>query len=102
MDGRKVARIYVGRVDGRDADDAEGRVTASTVERPSAAALAALLPRFVGQIAQAPPRFSAVKIDGERAYDLARDGEAVDIAPRQVEIHRLELIEAPDPDHAML
>jgi tRNA pseudouridine55 synthase len=60
------------------------------------------LPRFVGQIAQVPPRFSAVKIDGERAYDLARDGEAVDIAPRQVEIHHLELTETPDPDHATL
>jgi tRNA pseudouridine55 synthase len=49
-----------------------------------------------------PPRFSAVKIAGERAYDLARDGEVVDIAPRPVEIHRLELIEMPDPDHAVL
>jgi tRNA pseudouridine55 synthase len=60
------------------------------------------LPHFTGQITQVPPRFSAVKIAGERAYDLARDGEAVEIAPRTVEIHRLELIEMPDPDHAML
>jgi len=102
MEGRKVYRFTVRWGEERDTDDAEGRVTASAAERPSAAALAALLPRFVGQIAQAPPRFSAVKIDGERAYDLARDGEAVDIAPRQVEIHRLELIATPDPDHAML
>ena len=102
MEGRKVYRFTVRWGEERDTDDAEGRVTASAAERPSAAALAALLPRFVGQIAQAPPRFSAVKIDGERAYDLARDGEAVDIAPRQVEIHRLELIETPDPDHATL
>ncbi|MFL6831400.1 MAG: tRNA pseudouridine(55) synthase TruB [Xanthobacteraceae bacterium] len=102
MEGRKVYRFTVRWGEERDTDDAEGRVTASAPERPSAAALAALLPRFVGQIAQVPPRFSAVKIDGERAYDLARDGEAVDIAPRQVEIHRLELTETPDPDHATL
>ena len=102
MEGRKVYRFTLRWGEERDTDDAEGRVTASSAERPSAAALAALLPRFVGQIAQVPPRFSAVKIDGERAYDLARDGEAVDIAPRQVEIHRLELIKTPDPDHATL
>jgi len=83
-------------------DDAEGRITESSAERPTAAAVGALLARFTGQITQAPPRFSAVKIAGERAYDLARDGEVVDIAPRPVEIHRLELIETPDPDHAVL
>ena len=49
-----------------------------------------------------PPRYSAVKIAGERAYDLARDGENVELAPRAVEIHRLELVEMPDPDHAVL
>src|SRR4029450_3573054 len=87
MEGRKVYRFSVRWGEDRDPDDAEGRVPASAPERPSAAAVAALLPRFVGQTAQGPPRFSAVKIDGERAYDLARDGEAVDIAPRQVEIH---------------
>jgi tRNA pseudouridine55 synthase len=102
MEGRKVYRFTLRWGEERDTDDAEGRVTASSAERPSAATLAALLPRFVGQIAQVPPRFSAIKIDGERAYDLARDGEAVDIAPRQVEIHRLELIKTPDPDHATL
>jgi tRNA pseudouridine55 synthase len=102
MEGRKVYRFTVRWGEERDTDDAEGRITASAPERPSAAAVAALLPRFVGQIAQVPPRFSAVKIDGERAYDLARDGEAVDIAPRQVEVHHLELTETPDPDHATL
>lgn len=102
IEGRKVYRFTVRWGEERDTDDAEGRITASAPERPSAAAVAALLPRFVGQIAQVPPRFSAVKIDGERAYDLARDGEAVDIAPRQVEIHHLELTETPDPDHATL
>ncbi len=61
-----------------------------------------MLPRFTGTIEQVPPRFSAVKIDGERAYDLARDGETVELAPRAVTIHRLELVEMPDPDHAVL
>ena len=102
MEGRKVYRFTVRWGEERDTDDAEGRITASSAERPSAEAIAALLPRFTGQITQVPPRYSAVKIAGERAYDLARDGEVVDIAPRPVEIHRLELIEAPDRDHATL
>src|SRR5262249_36367522 len=102
MEGRKVYRFTVRWGEERDTDDAEGRVTESSTERPSAAAVGALLPRFTGQITQAPPRFSAVKIAGERAYDLPRDGEVVDIAPRPVEIHRLELIETPDRDHAPL
>src|SRR5262249_38728709 len=88
----------------RDADtgDAEGGITGTGAERPTAGVIRALLPRFTGHITQVPPRFSAVKIAGERAYDLARDGEVVDIAPRPVEIHRLELIETPDSDHAVL
>src|SRR5205085_7755710 len=57
----------------RDTDDAEGRVTATSAERPKSASIAALLPRFTGRIVQTPPRFSAVKIEGERAYDLARE-----------------------------
>ena len=102
MEGRKVYRFAVRWGEERDTDDAEGRVTETSAERPTAEAIGALLPHFTGQITQVPPRFSAVKIAGERAYDLARDGEAVEIAPRTVEIHRLELIEMPDPDHAML
>jgi tRNA pseudouridine55 synthase len=102
MEGRKVYRFAVRWGEERDTDDAEGRVTETSAERPTAEAIGALLPRFTGQITQVPPRFSAVKIAGERAYDLARDGEVVEIAPRTVEIHRLELIEMPDPDHAML
>src|SRR5207244_1335806 len=102
MEGRKVYRFTVRWGEERDTDDAEGRITESSAERPTAAAVGALLPRFTGQITQAPPRFSAVKIAGERAYDLARDGEVVDIAPRPVEIHRLELIETPDPERAGL
>jgi tRNA pseudouridine55 synthase len=102
MDGRKVYRFTVRWGEERDTDDAEGRVTATSAERPSADAIRALLPRFTGLIAQVPPRFSAVKIDGERAYDLARDGVVVELEPRPVEIHRLDLVETPDPDHAVL
>ena len=100
MEGRKVYRFTVRWGEERDTDDAEGRITAVSAERPSADAISAALPRFVGQITQVPPRFSAIKIDGERAYDLAREGESVEIAARPVEIHRLELIETADQDHA--
>jgi tRNA pseudouridine55 synthase len=102
MDGRKIYRFTVRWGEERDTDDAEGRVTATSDERPTDAAVRALLPRFTGLIEQVPPRFSAVKIDGERAYDLARDGEVVELKPRPVEIHRLELVEAPDADHTVL
>jgi tRNA pseudouridine55 synthase len=102
MDGRKVYRFTVRWGEERDTDDAEGHLTATSVERPTAAAIRALIPRFSGVIEQVPPRFSAVKIDGERAYDLARDGEQVELAPRPVEIHRLDLIEMPDSDHTVL
>src|SRR5262250_2574154 len=102
MDGRKIYRFTVRWGEERDTDDAEGRVTATSVERPGAQAIRALLPRFTGQIAQVPPRFSAVKVDGERAYDLARDGEVVELEARSVEIHRLELLETPDGDHTVL
>src|SRR5262245_13184204 len=102
MDGRKVYRFTVRWGEERDTDDAEGRLAATSVERPTAAAIRALIPRFNGAIEQVPPRFSAVKIEDERAYDLARDNEPVELAPRSIEIHRLELIEVPDPDHAVL
>ena len=102
VDGRKTYLFTIRWGEERDTDDAEGRVVATSESRPEAAAIQALLPRFIGTIEQVPPRFSAVKIDGERAYDLARDGETVELAPRAVTIHRLELIELPDADHAVL
>src|SRR5690348_712167 len=102
FDGRKTYRFTIRWGEERDTDDAEGRVAATSAIRPDAAAIRAQLPRFTGTIEQVPPRFSAIKIDGERAYDLARDGEAVELKPRTVEIYRLELLETPDPDHAVL
>ena len=101
VDGRKTYLFTIRWGEERDTDDAEGQVVASSDKRPNAAAIGALLPRFTGSIEQVPPRFSAVKIAGERAYDLARDGETVELAPRTVVIDRLELIELPDPDHAV-
>ena len=102
MDGRKVYRFTVRWGEERDTDDAEGRATETSAERPTPEAVRALIPRFSGLIEQVPPRFSAVKIGGERAYDLARDGEVVELAPRSVEIHHIELVETPDPDHSVL
>jgi tRNA pseudouridine55 synthase len=102
MEGRKVYEFVVRWGEERDTDDAEGQVAATAASRPSPEAIRALLPRFTGTIAQVPPRFSAIKVEGERAYDLARDGEVVELAARPVEIHRLELIGAPDADHALL
>lgn len=73
-----------------DTLDAEGRVVATSEVRPDAVAIAAVLPRFTGSIDQVPPAYSALKVDGERAYDLARAGEAVVLATRAVTVHRLD------------
>lgn len=101
MDGRKRYEFTVRWGEERDTDDAEGRVVAESEQRPTAETIRALLPRFTGTIEQVPPRYSAVKIAGERAYDIARDGETVELEARPVEIHRLELIDTPDRDHAV-
>jgi Pseudouridine synthase len=77
-------------------------VIARSDDRPSAEAVRALLPTFTGCIEQVPPRYSAIKIEGERAYDLARDGETVELPARPVEIGRLELADTYGPDHALL
>lgn len=101
MDGRKLYRFIIRWGEERDTDDLEGRVTGSSAARPAEQAIRALLPSFTGTIAQVPPRFSAIKIEGERAYDLAREGETVELAARPVEIFRLTLIALPDADHAI-
>ena len=101
MEGRKRYRFTVRWGEERDTDDAQGRVTETSAARPAEAEIRAALPRFTGTISQVPPRFSAIKVEGERAYDLARDGEVVELEARLVEIGRLELIERPDDDHAV-
>ena len=100
MDGRKTYVFTVRWGEERDTDDAEGRVVATSATRPSAAAIEALLPHYIGTIEQVPPCFSAIKIEGERAYDIARQGESVAIEPRPVEIHELALTASPDADHS--
>ncbi len=100
MDGRKAYRFTVRWGEERDTDDAEGRVVASSDQRPTSEEIEVLLPRFTGEIEQVPPRFSAIKIEGERAYDIARDGEEFDLKSRRVVIERLTLVAMPDPDHA--
>jgi len=102
MDGRKLYRFTVQWGEERDTDDSEGRATASSNDRPTPGEVRALLPRFTGTIEQVPPQYSAIKVDGERAYDLAREGETVELAARPVDIHRLELVETPDADHSVL
>jgi tRNA pseudouridine55 synthase len=102
MDGRKTYTFTAQWGEERDTDDAEGRVIGTSAQRPSADAIRALLSAFMGTIEQVPPKFSALKIAGERAYDLARDGEEVNLAARPVEIHDLALVATPDPDHAEL
>jgi tRNA pseudouridine55 synthase len=102
MAGRKTYRFTLRWGEARDSDDAEGRVIATSPVRPTATALAAVLPRFIGLVEQRPPAFSAVKLAGERAYALARAGECPDLAARPVEILELRLIAIPDADHAEL
>jgi tRNA pseudouridine55 synthase len=100
MDGRKTYRFTIRWGEERDTDDAEGRVVESSDARPTPDAIMALLPGFLGAIEQVPPRFSAIKIEGERAYDIARDGEEPELKPRIVNIDRLALVDMPDPDHS--
>ncbi|MBS7705965.1 tRNA pseudouridine(55) synthase TruB [Chelatococcus asaccharovorans] len=100
MDGRKAYQFTVGWGSQTDTDDTEGSVTATSDARPDEAAIAAVLPRFSGDIMQVPPRFSAIKIAGERAYDLARGGEIVELEARPVRIDRLTLV-SHTPDHSV-
>ncbi|MER8724678.1 tRNA pseudouridine(55) synthase TruB [Mesorhizobium sp. M0213] len=93
QDGAKVYRFTVAWGEERSTDDLEGPATKSSDRRPAEADVLALLSKYTGVIMQTPPQFSAIKIAGERAYDLARDGETVDIPAREVEIGRLDLVE---------
>ena len=82
--------------------DREGETIDSSDMRPTRDAIEAALPAFVGRIEQVPPAYSAIKVDGERAYDLARAGEEVVLAARTVTIHGLRIVDLPDPDHVEL
>ncbi len=104
MDGAKVYRFTVKWGEATDTLDAEGEVTETSEIRPTAAAIEAVLPRYIGTTEQVPPVYSALKVDGQRAYKLARDGEAPEMAPRPITIEALRLLapadSSTDPDHA--
>ncbi|MGX5842308.1 tRNA pseudouridine(55) synthase TruB [Mesorhizobium sp. ArgA1] len=93
QDGAKIYRFTVAWGEERSTDDLEGPVTQNSDRRPAEADVRALLPNYTGVIMQTPPQFSAIKIAGERAYDLAREGETVDIPAREIEIGRLDIVE---------
>ncbi len=101
MDGRKIYRFEVTWGAETNTDDTEGEVVATSDVRPDAEAIRAVLADFTGTIMQVPPAFSAIKVDGERAYDLARDGETVELEARPIDVHRLDLVDCPDENRAV-
>jgi tRNA pseudouridine55 synthase len=82
-------------------DDAEGEAVNTSEDRPTVVDIEAALPKFIGSIKQVPPKFSAIKVNGNRAYDLARDGEDIELAARPVEIAELKIIDCPDGAHTV-
>lgn len=101
MDGRKTYRFTVSWGTETSTDDLEGEVVSSSDERPSEADIREVMENYLGEIEQIPPAFSAVKINGERAYKLARAGEEVEIEPRAVTIHRFDLLETENGAHGV-
>ena len=101
VDGDKCYRFSVRWGAETETDDAQGRIVRTSELRSEPAAILALLAEFTGTIMQTPPAYSAVKIAGKRAYDLARDGAAVELEPRPVEIHALQLVDCSDADTAV-
>jgi tRNA pseudouridine55 synthase len=101
-DAMKAYRFTVRFGAATNTDDAEGEIIATSEQRPSDQEIRDALAAFEGDIMQVPPKFSAVKIDGERAYALARAGEEVEIAARPLFVESLTLEERPDPHHAVL
>jgi tRNA pseudouridine55 synthase len=101
MDSEKLYRFTACWGEARDTDDSEGKVTGLSAIRPGADAIRAALPRFIGEIMQVPPAYSAIKVEGARAYDLAREGESFTLAARPIFIKNAQLVEMPDDDHAV-
>ena len=100
-DSMKAYRFTVRLGQATNTDDGEGEVIRESDLRPSADEIRASLPEFSGDIMQVPPQYSAVKVDGERAYKRARDGEEMELAARPLFVESLELVEMPDADHAV-
>ena len=102
MDAGKTYRFTIEWGRATASFDREGEVIATSDARPSQAAVETALGAFVGEIMQVPPAFSAIKVDGERAYDLAREGVEVELEPRPVIVHAARVTDAPDADHVEL
>jgi tRNA pseudouridine55 synthase len=100
MDGTKTYHFRLRWGEATATDDAEGAVIETSAHRPDPAAIEAALPRFTGEIEQVPPIYSAIKIEGKRAYDLARDNQTVELKSRIVLINSIRLLGCPDSDHA--
>ncbi len=101
MDGTKLYRFTLRFGSARDTDDADGQETGTSAVRPTDDAIRAALPAFRGAIMQVPPVYSAIKVAGERAYDLARAGQAPDLPARPARVDRFELTQRPDADTAI-
>jgi tRNA pseudouridine55 synthase len=101
MDGTKLYCFTLRFGEARDTDDADGALTGTTDARPTDAQIEAALPAFRGAIMQIPPVFSAIKVAGQRAYDLAREGQAPVLEPRPARVDRFELVHRPSPDLAV-
>jgi tRNA pseudouridine55 synthase len=100
MDADKTYRFTAHWGEARDSDDAEGKITATSDKRPTREEIETALPRFTGTLTQVPPAYSAIKVQGMRAYDLAREGEEIVLEPRTVQVFEARLLSIPDPDHA--
>lgn len=98
MDGRKVYEFTLKFGSETTTEDIEGEVTLTSDVRPTKSQIEKILQEFIGEILQTPPAYSALKVDGKRAYDLARAGEIVELAPRKIEIYSLELLGQLNPD----
>lgn len=85
-----------------DTQDREGAVTRQSDARPDAASIEAVLANYIGTISQVPPKYSAIKVDGARAYDLAREGEAFELKARDIKVYEADLVSLPDHDHATI
>ncbi len=101
-DALKAYRFKVRLGQATNTDDTEGEVTRTSENRPSDEEIQAALTQFTGDIMQVPPKFSAVKIDGQRAYKLARDGEDIELSARPLWVEELVMISRPDDNHAEL
>ena len=101
MDGTKIYHFTLRFGEARDTDDADGQVIETSAVRPTDEQIRAALPPFRGDIMQVPPIYSAIKLGGQRAYDLAREGQVVEIAPRPARVDRFDLIARPDADTAV-